>query len=108
MNEVEGFLSCTHHFFWFMFVQSPLLQHTEHNVNMSAIFYFVRCASTMEQSCTGCNDHAGSFAIGFEIEFDFVRIGNFCAYLSIVRVPGYPTVTGIGHPVPKISVNARA
>ena len=24
------------------------------------------------------------------------------------RVPGYPTVTGIGYPVPKISVNARA
>ena len=24
------------------------------------------------------------------------------------RVPGYPTVSGIGYPVPKISVNARA
>ena len=71
---------------------------------------FVRYA--LPTKLSRCNDNASPLPSGLRhLLRNRVRLCQDWQLLCLsfyCRVPGYPTVTGIGYPVPKISVNARA
>ena len=71
--------------------------------------HFVRYA--LPTKLGRCNDHAVDTSpspSGLRNRVRLCQDWQLVCLSFYFRAPGYPTVTGIGYPVPKISVNARA
>ena len=79
---------------------------------METAKHFVRYA--LPAKLSRCNDNASPSLSPSGLRHRLRNRVRLCQILPLLclsfyfRVPGYPTVTGIGYPVPKISVNARA
>ena len=85
-------------------------QDRQEDLPLETAKHFVRYA--LPTKLSRCNDNASPSLLGLRHRLrNRVRLCQdwqlLCLPLNF-RVPGYPTITGIGYPVPKISVNARA
>ena len=80
-------------------------QDRQEDLPLKTAKHFVRYG--LPTKLSHCNDNASPSGIRLRNRVRLCQDWQLVCLSFYFRVSGYPTVTGIGYPVPKISVNAR-